>query len=108
MLSGTVLANIHSPCTFSYQDWLIGDTTLRSYNASSYAQQAITFLCLDFNGVSTKYNMLPPVSCPSGIRAQIVRAFYDFLPYSANVSVELPYVLGWRGRISFSEVLFKD
>ncbi|KAJ3787033.1 hypothetical protein GGU10DRAFT_374333 [Lentinula aff. detonsa] len=48
-----------------------GDMTLRSYNASSYAQQAVTFLCLDFNGVSTKYNMLPPVSCPSGIRAQI-------------------------------------
>ncbi|KIK58110.1 hypothetical protein GYMLUDRAFT_246478 [Collybiopsis luxurians FD-317 M1] len=48
-----------------------GDMTLRSYNASSYAQQAVTFLCLDFNGVSTKYNELPPVSCPSGIRAQI-------------------------------------
>ncbi|KAE9401313.1 hypothetical protein BT96DRAFT_992198 [Gymnopus androsaceus JB14] len=48
-----------------------GDMTLRSYNASSYAQQAITFLCLNFNGVSTKYNFLPPISCPSGIRAQI-------------------------------------
>ncbi|KAJ3991980.1 hypothetical protein F5050DRAFT_1699958 [Lentinula boryana] len=48
-----------------------GDMTLRSYNASSYAQQAVTFLCLDFNGDSTKYNMLPPVSCPSGVRAQI-------------------------------------
>ncbi|KAJ4489824.1 hypothetical protein C8R41DRAFT_834685 [Lentinula lateritia] len=48
-----------------------GDMTLRSYNESSYAQQAVTFLCLDFNGVSTKYNMLPPVSCPSGLRAQI-------------------------------------
>ncbi|KAJ4480249.1 hypothetical protein J3R30DRAFT_3470805 [Lentinula aciculospora] len=50
---------------------ITGDMSLRSYNQSSYAQQAITFLCLDFNGVSTKYNMLPPVSCPSGIRAQI-------------------------------------
>ncbi|KAJ3975834.1 hypothetical protein EV361DRAFT_865096 [Lentinula raphanica] len=48
-----------------------GDPTLRSYNASSYAQQAVTFLCLDFDGTSTKYNSLPPVSCPSGIRAQI-------------------------------------
>ncbi|KAE9401276.1 hypothetical protein BT96DRAFT_992167 [Gymnopus androsaceus JB14] len=48
-----------------------GDMTLRSYNSSSYAQQAITFLCLDFNGVSTKYSSLPPVSCPSGVRAQI-------------------------------------
>ncbi|KAJ3917915.1 WSC domain-containing protein [Lentinula edodes] len=49
----------------------VSDMTLRSYNESSYAQQAVTFLCLDFNGVSTKYNMLPPVSCPSGLRAQI-------------------------------------
>ncbi|KAF5327727.1 hypothetical protein D9619_004538 [Psilocybe cf. subviscida] len=50
---------------------LSGDPTLRTYNESSHAQQAVTFLCLDFNGVSTKYNMLPPISCPSGIRAQI-------------------------------------
>ncbi|KIK62169.1 hypothetical protein GYMLUDRAFT_58386 [Collybiopsis luxurians FD-317 M1] len=50
---------------------IFGDMTLQSYNASSYAQQAVTFLCLDFNGISTKYKELPPVSCPSGIRAQI-------------------------------------
>lgn len=50
---------------------LSGDPTLRTYNASSFAQQAITFLCLDFNGVSTKHNELPSGTCPSGIRAQI-------------------------------------
>lgn len=50
---------------------LSGDPTLRTYNASSHAQQAITFLCLDFNGVSTRHNSLPTTSCPSGIRAQI-------------------------------------
>jgi hypothetical protein len=48
-----------------------GDPALRTYDASSYAQQAITFLCLDFNGKSVRYNELPPTSCPSGIRAQI-------------------------------------
>ncbi|KAF8519603.1 hypothetical protein BU17DRAFT_89721 [Hysterangium stoloniferum] len=49
-----------------------GDPTLRTYNASSFAQQAISFLCLDFNGASTKHTGLPVgVSCPSGIRAQI-------------------------------------
>ncbi|KAJ7650806.1 WSC domain-containing protein [Roridomyces roridus] len=48
-----------------------GTPTLRSYNASSYAQQAVTFLCLDFNGVTTKSNELPSTNCPSGIRAQI-------------------------------------
>lgn len=54
---------------------LSGTPTLRSYNASSYAQQAVTFLCLDFSGTSTKFNQLPSQECPSGIRAQIVRAF---------------------------------
>ncbi|KAJ7672294.1 hypothetical protein DFH06DRAFT_1362961 [Mycena polygramma] len=50
---------------------LSGTPTLRSYDTSSYAQQAITFLCLDFSGTSTKHNELPTTSCPSGVRAQI-------------------------------------
>ncbi|KAJ7503522.1 hypothetical protein B0H11DRAFT_2222814 [Mycena galericulata] len=50
---------------------LSGTPTLRNYNASSFAQQAITFLCLDFSGTSTKFNELPSQECPSGIRAQI-------------------------------------
>jgi len=50
---------------------LSGNTDLRTYNASSFAQQAVTFICLDFNGVSTRYNQLPPQGCPSGIRSQI-------------------------------------
>ncbi|KAF8348791.1 hypothetical protein F5887DRAFT_1241665 [Amanita rubescens] len=48
-----------------------GTPTLRTYDASSFAQQAVTFLCLDFNGVSTRSNELPPTECPSGIRSQI-------------------------------------
>ncbi|KIY50339.1 hypothetical protein FISHEDRAFT_25108, partial [Fistulina hepatica ATCC 64428] len=48
-----------------------GDPELRSYNASSYAQQAVTFLCLDFDGTSIRYNRLPATSCPDGVRAQI-------------------------------------
>ncbi|KAJ7056759.1 hypothetical protein C8F01DRAFT_1154806 [Mycena amicta] len=50
---------------------LSGTPTLRSYNASSYAQQAVTFLCLDFSGTSTKFNELPSQACPSGVRAQL-------------------------------------
>jgi hypothetical protein len=50
---------------------LSGTPTLRNYNSSSFAQQAITFLCLDFSGTSTKFNELPSQECPSGIRAQI-------------------------------------
>ncbi|KAF7312010.1 DUF1996 domain-containing protein [Mycena indigotica] len=50
---------------------LSGTPTLRSYNPNDFAQQAVTFLCLDFSGTSTKFNQLPSQSCPSGIRAQI-------------------------------------
>ena len=48
-----------------------GDMFLRTYDANSFAQQAITFLCLDFSGESKRYNELPPTKCPSGIRAQV-------------------------------------
>ncbi|KAJ7054748.1 hypothetical protein C8F01DRAFT_1162793 [Mycena amicta] len=51
---------------------LTGDPTLRTLDASSFAQQAVTFLCLDFSGTSNRYNELPRgKSCPSGIRSQI-------------------------------------
>jgi len=51
---------------------LSGDPTLRTLDPSSFAQQAITFLCLDFSGQSNRYNELPRgISCPSGIRSQI-------------------------------------
>ncbi|KAJ3869374.1 hypothetical protein EV359DRAFT_69979 [Lentinula novae-zelandiae] len=50
----------------------VRDTTLRTLNASSFAQQAVTFLCLQFSGTSNRYNELPVgVSCPAGIRSQI-------------------------------------
>ncbi|EAU85171.2 WSC domain-containing protein [Coprinopsis cinerea okayama7 len=48
-----------------------GDMTLRSYDHKSYAQQAISYLCLDFNGVTTRHTGIPKKSCPSGIRSQI-------------------------------------
>ncbi|KAK1215028.1 hypothetical protein PQX77_022378 [Marasmius sp. AFHP31] len=51
---------------------LSGDPSLRTYDPTSYAQQAITYLCLDFNGVTTRHNELPRGKrCPSGIRAQV-------------------------------------
>jgi len=50
---------------------LSGNPTLRSYNASSFAQQAIDFLCLDFSGTTTKHTELPVKRCPSGIRSQV-------------------------------------
>jgi hypothetical protein len=38
----------------------------------SFEQEAVSFLCLDFNGVSTRSNYLPETPCPSGVRAQLV------------------------------------
>ncbi|KAJ6630107.1 hypothetical protein B0H10DRAFT_1775195 [Mycena sp. CBHHK59/15] len=47
---------------------LSGDPTLRTLDPSSFAQQAVTFICLDFSGKSSKWNELPRgISCPSGI-----------------------------------------
>ncbi|KAF5376102.1 hypothetical protein D9615_007741 [Tricholomella constricta] len=48
-----------------------GDPNLRTLDPISFAQQAITFLCLDFTGASRRFNELPTGICPSGIRAQI-------------------------------------
>ena len=44
------------------------------YDPTSFAQQAITYLCLNFNGDSPRFNELPRMKCPSGIRSQIVCA----------------------------------
>ncbi|TEB23212.1 hypothetical protein FA13DRAFT_1640227 [Coprinellus micaceus] len=50
-----------------------GTPSLRTYDPKSPAQQAVTFLCLNFGGTSTRHNELPakPEGCPNGIRAQI-------------------------------------
>ncbi|KAJ2913047.1 hypothetical protein MD484_g7367, partial [Candolleomyces efflorescens] len=48
-----------------------GSAALRTYDSKSYAQQAVTFLCLNFHGQSTRHNELPSGICPDGIRAQI-------------------------------------
>ncbi|KAF8658416.1 hypothetical protein AX16_001967 [Volvariella volvacea WC 439] len=49
----------------------VSDPELRTFNSSSYAQQAVSFLCLNFESTSTRHNELPVASCPSGIRSQI-------------------------------------
>jgi len=50
---------------------LSGDPTLRTYDKSSFAQQAVTFLCLDFEGTTSHHDEIPNKVCPSGIRSQI-------------------------------------
>ncbi|KAJ2918466.1 hypothetical protein MD484_g1941, partial [Candolleomyces efflorescens] len=50
---------------------LSGSPRKRTYDPNDYAQQAIDFLCLDFNGQTTKHTSLPPKVCPSGIRSQV-------------------------------------
>lgn len=50
-----------------------GTPALRSYNSSSFAQQAVTFLCLNYaTGVNAKTSELPTGQCPDGVRSQIV------------------------------------
>ncbi|KAJ3535098.1 hypothetical protein NMY22_g6633 [Coprinellus aureogranulatus] len=48
-----------------------GDPAIRTFDPTSFAQQAVTHLCLDFEGKTERYNELPVKRCPSGIRSQI-------------------------------------
>ncbi|KAF9558829.1 hypothetical protein CPC08DRAFT_538623 [Agrocybe pediades] len=53
---------------------LSGNPASRTYDQKSFEQQAVTFLCLDFQnaiGGTTKHNSIPKQQCPDGIRAQI-------------------------------------
>lgn len=50
---------------------MISGNTAKAPPMGSAEQQAISFLCLDFNGVSTKSDFLPEKPCPSGVRAQL-------------------------------------
>ncbi|KAF8894246.1 hypothetical protein CPB85DRAFT_1440544 [Mucidula mucida] len=50
-----------------------GTPTLRSYDASDPAQQAVSYLCLDYTAGSstTRHTGIPDMACPDGIRAQL-------------------------------------
>ncbi|KAF9793126.1 hypothetical protein BJ322DRAFT_100743 [Thelephora terrestris] len=50
---------------------MISGNSAQAPPLGSFAQEAVSFLCLDFNGVSTKSNFLPETPCPSGVRAQL-------------------------------------
>ncbi|OSD05015.1 WSC-domain-containing protein [Trametes coccinea BRFM310] len=54
-----------------------GDTNRRTYNASSFADQAVSYVCLDYNNDHTgdpnwaeRPNFFPQ-NCPDGMRAQV-------------------------------------
>lgn len=51
---------------------MISGDTAKAPPIGSAEQKAVSFLCLDFNGVSTKSDFLPEKLCPSGVRAQLV------------------------------------
>ncbi|KAI5835680.1 hypothetical protein K523DRAFT_368070 [Schizophyllum commune Tattone D] len=49
----------------------VSDPNLRTFDASSFAQQAVTYLCLQAGGASARFNELPRGVCSAGIRSQI-------------------------------------
>ncbi|KAL1709772.1 hypothetical protein EV121DRAFT_276012 [Schizophyllum commune] len=49
----------------------VSDPNLRTFDASSFAQQAVTYLCLQAGGASARFNELPRGACSNGIRSQI-------------------------------------
>jgi len=50
---------------------MISGDAAKAPTPGSSEQKAVSFLCLDFNGVSTRSDYLPEKPCPSGIRAQL-------------------------------------
>ncbi|KAL1755966.1 hypothetical protein FB107DRAFT_212387 [Schizophyllum commune] len=48
-----------------------GDPNLRAFDPASFAQQAVTYLCLQAGGASARFNELPHAACSNGIRSQI-------------------------------------
>lgn len=50
---------------------LAGDPGLRSYNGNSLAQQAVSYVCLNYNGQSPQTPGIPNTNCPNGLRSQI-------------------------------------
>ncbi|KAF8871764.1 hypothetical protein BD779DRAFT_1680126 [Infundibulicybe gibba] len=48
-----------------------GNAMARALNESNHEQQAVSFLCLNYGGKTTRHADFPEKSCPSGIRMQI-------------------------------------
>ncbi|KAL1668487.1 hypothetical protein GGF50DRAFT_124038 [Schizophyllum commune] len=49
----------------------VSDPNLRAFDPASFAQQAVTYLCLQAGGASARSNELPRGACSNGIRSQI-------------------------------------
>lgn len=76
-----------------------GTPGLRSYNGSSYAQEAVSFLCLDYaTGVNAKTSELPNQQCPDGVRSQIVslHSIPAFLPLTFDLK---NFPSCWDGKV---------
>ncbi|KAF9654023.1 hypothetical protein BDM02DRAFT_1154676 [Thelephora ganbajun] len=50
---------------------MISGNSAKAPPTGSAEQRAVSFLCLNFNGVSSKHDFLPEMSCPNGVRAQL-------------------------------------
>ena len=78
---------------------MISGNTAKPPAVGSSEQQAVSFLCLNFNGGTTKHDYLPEGACPSGVRAQLVSlvcaSFSDRL--SHHYRKELPKLLERKG-----------
>ena len=79
---------------------MISGNSAKAPPMGSSEQKAVSFLCLDFGGVSTRSDFLPTKPCPSGVRAQLVSPISTSLSncLSHLLSQELPKLLERKGR----------
>lgn len=79
---------------------MISGNSAQAPTPGSSEQKAVSFLCLDFNGVSVRSDYLPEKPCASGIRAQLVSyttCVYRVVCLIRNYQ-ELPKLLEWKRR----------
>lgn len=76
---------------------MISGNAAKAPPMGSSEQKAVSFLCLDFNGVTDPpYDFLPEKPCPSGVRAQLVSSVRTKTPTICLTYYrqELPKLLG--------------
>lgn len=51
---------------------LAGSPARTTFNASNQADNAVSFVCLDYSGTSNQTTVFPETNCPDGLRSQVV------------------------------------
>ena len=77
---------------------MISGNSAKAPPMGSFEQQAVSFLCLNFNGGTTKHDFLPEKACPSGVRAQLVSSVWINSPSTVCLTCHKNFQSCWNGK----------